>query len=371
MRWKKALAGLAFGLCLLWQGEKIAGVRAMPAEQGTVGTLLFYVNAARAAQGLPPYALNPLLTQAAQAHSDYQRDLGYWTHEGPGGSRALDRVLAVGYPAVRVNENIYASSLATPQSVVEWWLTADEAHRDNVLHPALREVGFGVSTDVNGVVYYTMNISAQPNVLPVFINSDSPSASSPSVTLTLTNEAIFSSEPGHIGWADQVMISNTPDFAGATQQPWAQTISWALDAATPGIKTVYVRFIDGAGRTAASQDSIVLENATPLPTVAPRPPAQATVTPTLPPPPPTYTPASPLPSLTAAPTSALLALSPSPVTITNAPPPTLITAIPPAAPTPITGQAPIVPAQMLFFVLLGLGISALLIGGVLLARSSR
>src|SRR5574340_57612 len=122
--------------------------------------MLAAVNAARVASGLPPYALNPLLTQSAQAHSEYQRDTGQITHEGPGGSRAFERAAAVGYPGARVNENIYAG-IGGPERAVEWWLTADEPHRHNVLHPTLREVGIGAATNAQGVTYYTMDISAQ------------------------------------------------------------------------------------------------------------------------------------------------------------------------------------------------------------------
>jgi hypothetical protein len=359
MRWKRNLAGLALGMCLLWQPDEAVYTQAMPEEQDAVAALLLYVNAARIANGLPPYALNPLLTQAAQAHSEYQRDIGHWSHDGAGGSHPIDRVLATGYPATRVNENLYATSMDGPEAVVEWWLTADEAHRNNVLHPALREVGFGAAADAGSVVYYTMNISAQPNVLPVFIDNDSPSASSPYVTLTLTNEMIFSGGPGQIGWASQVLISSAPDFAGAMPQSWAQTIPWVLDtAAAPGIRTVYVRFIDEAGRTADSQDSIFLEA---LSTQEPDAIPLRTATPTLLSPPSTYTPALP-------PTFLTPSLAPSSLTPL---PPISTTPARPTTPTQTPAQAAAPPLQMLFVVVLGLGISALLVGTCLLVRRIR
>jgi hypothetical protein len=161
----------------------------------------------------------------------------------------------------------------------------------------MREIGIGAAADASGTIYYTMDISAQPNVLPIFINNDAYSASGPNVTLTLTNENIFSGGPGQIGRADQVMISNSPDLAGAAPQGWAQSISWTLDtSAGPGQKTVYVRFIDSAGRTADSQDSIVLESTA---GAAPPPPQpQPTAVPVVP----TSAPAQPVkPQSTASP----------------------------------------------------------------------
>ncbi len=367
MRWK---AGLALGICLLClQCSKAGHAQASPEEQDAAAALLLYVNAARVANGLPPYALNPLLTQAAQAHSEYQRDIAHWSHEGADDTYAIDRVRDLGYPAIRVNENVYASSIAGPQEVVDWWLEIDEAHRDNVLHPSLREVGFGTAADADGVVYYTMNISAQPNVLPVFINNDALSTSRPTVTLTLTNEEIFSSGADQIGWATQVLISNSPDFAGAAPRPWAQIIPWALDTADgSGVKTVYVRFIDEAGRIADSQDSIILEAiAAASPTAA----SSRTATPTLLPPPPTYTAISPPLSPAASPVSPSLQPIITPAAIDSTQPAPLAATLPPTTPVQPSSHAAAPPAQMLFVVILGLGISTLLVGIYLLVRPAR
>lgn len=239
--------------------------------------LLSAINAARIASGLPPYALNPLLTQAAQQHSEYQHDTGEITHTGPGEMRAYDRVLATGYPALRVNENIYAG-IGGPEKAVEWWITADEAHRHNILHPTLREIGIGAATNEQGVTYYTMDLSAQPNTLPVFINNDAPATRETSVTLTLNNEEIFYGA-GQIGYATQVMISNSPDFSQATAQPWSRFLSWTLDTRTGrGAKTVYVRYIDAAGVTADAQDTIYFDPRATiiLPTIVTVPPLAGT-----------------------------------------------------------------------------------------------
>lgn len=283
---------------------------AIAQDAGTVGRMLSAINAARIANGLPPYALNPLLTLSAQRHSEYQASIGQWTHTGPDGSLTLQRALAVGYPATRANENVYAGNV-TPEEAVHWWLTADEAHRNNVLHPDMREIGIGAARASDGTIYYTMDISAQPNVLPIFINGDAYSTPDANVMLTLTNETIFAGGPGQIGRAAQVLVSNSADFSGASPQAWSQYIQWTLDASAAGQKTVFVRFVDSAGRTADSQDSIVLDasgvGAPPviaLPTVPPLAPTSAPPVAVAPAPtrfPPTAIPPSPTPTATSSP----------------------------------------------------------------------
>jgi len=267
---------------------------AMPAraqDPALVARLLAAINADRIANGLPPYAYNALLSISAQRHSEYQSSIGHWTHDGADGSRALQRAQAVGYPAARANENVYSGN-TSPEEVANWWYTADQDHRNNILHPVLREIGLGIAPDAGGQLYWTMDISAQPNVLPIFINNDSYATSDPYVTLTLWNEGVFYGA-GQIGQATQVMISNSPDFSGAATQAWAQSIRWTLDTSVgAGTKTVYVRFSDSAGRTADSQDSIAYDGAavnsppiipllplfpTAAPTSAPPQPSQASV----------------------------------------------------------------------------------------------
>jgi hypothetical protein len=275
--WKRSISQLCLAITLVCMAT---GAAQMAQAQGsdTVPRILAAVNSDRVANGLAPYALNSLLTLSAQRHSEYQAGIGQWTHTGADGSLSLQRALAVGYPASRTNENVYAGT-SSPEEVVHWWYTADAAHRNNVLHTAMREIGIGAALGADGTTYFTMDISAQPNVLPLFIDSDAYSTSNPNVTLTLTNEFIFPGGPGQIGSVSQVLVSNSPDFAGASPQGWAEYIQWTLDTSSgAGPKTVYVRYIDPAGRTADSQDSIVLAEGGPFPPAAPQP--------TSPPPPP-------------------------------------------------------------------------------------
>jgi len=344
-------------------------------DSAAIFEILSGINAARIANGLTPYALNPLLTQAAQVQSEYQRDTGQVTHDGAGGTRALDRVLATGYPASRANENIYAG-MGGPQQAVNWWLGSTAGHVQNILHEYMREVGIGVAPSSDGLTYYTVVFSAQPNVLPIFINNDAYATNNPDVTLALTNEGIFGSSAGGIGHAAQILVSNTPDFAGATSQPWAQFVSWRLDtSAGDGLKTVYVRFVDAAGSTADSQDSIVLDTGggsvviepTAIPTLPPQP-TVAEARPVVPTLQPTDTP-------TLAPTATFVA-----ETVRETATPTLggsrVTFTPTTTPVVAPRQLTVLglPTKSLRLFLmgtLGLGLVSLVIGSLQLVMGSR
>jgi uncharacterized protein YkwD len=267
---------VALSLSLLFAPSLVSAQAVTLQDSAAVFQILSGINSARVANGLTPYALNPLLMQAAQAHSEYQRDTGQITHDGPGGTRALDRVLAVGYPAARANENIYAG-MGEPGDAVKWWLGSTAGHVQNIMHEVMREVGIGVASSSDGMTYYTVVFSAQPNVLPIFVNNDANSTNSPVVTLALTNEGIFSGSSGGIGRATHILVSNTPDFADAVPQPWAQYVDWTLDTSTGDSLDT-----NGGGVAVAPT---MLPTAPPQPTaIAPQPVApipQPTETPTV------------------------------------------------------------------------------------------
>ncbi|MCP4139001.1 MAG: LysM peptidoglycan-binding domain-containing protein [Chloroflexi bacterium] len=127
-------------------------------------TLIAEVNALRANNGLPPYAINATLMAIAQAHSDYQAATGTVTHYSADGSRPYQRALAAGYPvggnlAARgyFSENIQAGTNLSPAAAVQAW-QGDAPHLNTMLSPHLTEVGAGV-TNVNGYIYYTLDAS--------------------------------------------------------------------------------------------------------------------------------------------------------------------------------------------------------------------
>jgi hypothetical protein len=168
---------LALTLCLLLAGTGVSARAARdPKPALDAYTLIAEVNALRAANGLPPYAINATLMAVAQAHSDYQASISTVTHYSADGSRPYQRALAAGYPVGGdlslggfYSENILAGMNISPSAAVVVW-QGDAPHLNTMLSPHLTEVGAGV-TDVNGYVYYTLDASTPadgsvPNYTP-------------------------------------------------------------------------------------------------------------------------------------------------------------------------------------------------------------
>jgi uncharacterized protein YkwD len=110
---------------------------------------LCLLNGQRADRGLPALSTNARLARAAEGHAADMVRHSYFAHEGRNGSDITDRIGATGYiPADGrwvIGENLAwgTGALATPRSIVNAWMNST-GHRANVLHPAYREIGFGI-----------------------------------------------------------------------------------------------------------------------------------------------------------------------------------------------------------------------------------
>ncbi len=311
--------GLRLLLILIFLCGLIRLVNPARAQEETPARRLYaLVNQARLDNGLAPYGWSDLLAAAAQRHADDLAAHNLASHTGSDGSTPARRIAEAGYMAwgngTVVGENFWIGS-GTLQDVLDWFLS-DPPHRENILSTRYREIGIGVATDDAGKVYYVLDFGARPNVLPIFINDDAPTTESPQVAIRLTNEEAYPQGEGaaFMGRAVEVRISSTPDFSGASWQPWESLMPWTLPA-EPGEHWVYVQFRDGAGRTAGAADSIVLVPAgitpVPSPTGTPVPPPTDTPVPS-----PTAPPApTPLPSPTSIPLTEVPTVLPSPTAV--------------------------------------------------------
>lgn len=234
------------------------------------------INQARLARGMPPYAFNAQLAQAAQLHSD---DLGRagasmarLGHAGSDGSTPLDRIERSGYhTAGSWAGEIWANAPSPQYAFDRYW--QDPSHINMILHPVMREFGIGVTLSAYGYVM-VVDFGAQPNVLPVFINDGAVVAHDPRIKLTLTNEdAIPTGDgPTRLGRAISVQIAFEPGFSGAPRQPYSSQISLTLPPAA-GKHTVYVKYADAQGRSAVSSATIQLVAALSPTPVVQSPPA--------------------------------------------------------------------------------------------------
>jgi uncharacterized protein YkwD len=351
-------------LAVLLPGRVAGPVRA----QDPARDLLRLINSARLDQGLYPYVVNAQLTAAAQRHSDDMAVTGQIDHTGSDGSSSTQRVLEAGYGAYPfgplVSENIFGGS-GGAEIPFNTWLEQAGA-RSNLLHEKYRELGIGVASDAQGQTFWTLNVGAQPNVLPVLINDDTASVDTVTVTLRLLPENVVPDGVGTaMGQPVEYRASTSVQFTGTEWSPWVEQVPFVLDE-TPGQQTVYVQLRDAADRTTVSQDSVVLTGletivtpTVPLVTATPGTPAatsttSGTSTPTSPASPtPTRTPttsptpaatetttltptptASPTPDPTATATYLPTGTPPPVETVTSSPPPLPTRGMPPTPPTP-------------------------------------
>ncbi len=136
---------------------------ALTTDTAKVTETINALNAYRAANGLPAYAVNDLLTKAAVAHANDMACNQLFTHTGSDGSTFTTRVAASGYNASSVTENVYGSyPPLTGQGAVDWWKNdkTDIRHNQNLLSTTYTEIGVGYSF-FNNFGYYVL-VFAKP-----------------------------------------------------------------------------------------------------------------------------------------------------------------------------------------------------------------
>ena len=244
--------------------------RSGSAQTESKSAILAAISQVRVANGLAPLALNPALEKAAQEHSDDMANKGYVDHVGSDSSSPTDRINSAGYPAwssTRVaGEVVYAGDKGFSEALT--FLLKDDAQRRILLNSHFREIGIGFTNapNANGVqtTYWTLTFGAQPNVLPIFVNDGATLINVPQVAIHLTQEdAVPNGESNAIGNALEVRVSSDSSFKGVNWQKWEALIPFTFDK-MPGLKTVYVQFRDGGGRTTISTVSVQYDpNSTP------------------------------------------------------------------------------------------------------------
>ncbi|NSW51267.1 MAG: LysM peptidoglycan-binding domain-containing protein [Anaerolineae bacterium] len=137
-------------------------VSASPNQEAAAYSLIAAVNDLRSGNGVLILSENTLLNIAAQTHSEYQAALGYWTHEGPGGSNETDRAFAVGYgggSSIACDEAVAVASSDKDAAYIVYTLWNDYVHRDVVLlNTKYTEIGAGVAKGSDGLYYYTVDV---------------------------------------------------------------------------------------------------------------------------------------------------------------------------------------------------------------------
>jgi uncharacterized protein YkwD len=126
---------------------------ARPDDLGQLRTLaLDLVNEEREVHDLPPLRIDSELSEAAQRHAEDMLNRGYYAHESPEGSTALDRYVRAGgsrWKVVAENiarcENCGERSMeGTVEAFQHSWMSSAE-HREAILASRMTDFGFGIA----------------------------------------------------------------------------------------------------------------------------------------------------------------------------------------------------------------------------------
>jgi uncharacterized protein YkwD len=119
------------------------------------------INELRAQNGLPAYARNPLLEQAALVHAQDTAQQGELIHTGSDGSKPADRVERTGYAAVGVSEITVTGN--SVEWAINWWMDEqppNDPHRSAILSDSYEDIGVAVVEAGN--THFFVAVLAQP-----------------------------------------------------------------------------------------------------------------------------------------------------------------------------------------------------------------
>jgi uncharacterized protein YkwD len=130
-------------------------------DTGVEMQILTLINTARAEQGLSELSVSSALQRAAMGHSLDMACQDFIDHVGSDGSTWYDRAASQGYAnANSAHENIYVGDPTfggTAEGAFSWWMNS-QVHRDNILFPAVSEIGIGYVYNPNSTYggYFTV-----------------------------------------------------------------------------------------------------------------------------------------------------------------------------------------------------------------------
>ena len=141
----------------------------------SISGLLSATNAQRVGNGVSSLSLNAKLDAAAQAKAEDMAARNYWSHNTPEGNPPWGFVTAQGYAYQKLGENL-ATGFSDEQATINGWM-ASPPHRENLLDPAYKEVGFGYANNPNYtsagggpmtivVAFYGLPVNAVPPPAP-------------------------------------------------------------------------------------------------------------------------------------------------------------------------------------------------------------
>lgn len=108
----------------------------------SVQRLLDLTNSKRQEQGLSALFLNEKLSHAAFSKGENMFAKNYWAHNAPDGTTPWYFIRQVQYDYVYAGENL-ARGFTNSDAIIEAWMDSP-THRENMLSPNYRDIGFAV-----------------------------------------------------------------------------------------------------------------------------------------------------------------------------------------------------------------------------------
>ena len=206
-----------------------------PSEPDQIGferELFTLVNKARLDRGLTPLKSSETLTRAARGHSrDMSKTQRLETLDSTGRT-PVQRAEAAGFRQPQFVVESIGAGYQKPEQVFNAML-ANPNSAENLFNGDVSEIGVGyafVREDKAFHHYWTIDLGKQSGlVFTVVVNNGSEATTSAQVLLRI----------GGKGWAQQMKISNSADYANAEWEPYAETKTWTLSEGT-GPKRIYV-----------------------------------------------------------------------------------------------------------------------------------
>lgn len=193
----------------------------------SIQDLLNQTNQKRQENGLPPVVLNDQLTRAAEMKGDDMFAKNYWAHVSPDGVTPWVFIKNAGYDYLYAGENL-ARGFTTATDTVNAWM-ASPTHRENLLSPNFKDIGFAVKTGTltgSETILVVQEFGSKYNGTK---DADAPTTVvQPTATPTAIAQAPTQLRPtGHSTLRDEPSGSDSKSFAGQAEKPQV------LPSATP------------------------------------------------------------------------------------------------------------------------------------------
>ena len=224
------------------------GVYLAPFNEEYEQEVVELVNAARAAENLPPLKRVAALGYSSRYHAADMAQDDYFDHNSfdrSGGDLVqtcawVERVLSYyGPDSQGLGENI-AAGYATPSAVMDGWMSSTAGHRDNILNPGYREIGVGYYQGGRGGTYWVQDFGTRSGVYPIVINAEAATTADRHVSLYIY---------GSGDW-DEMRLRNDDGDWGAWRT-FQSRLDWQLRPVV-GERAVWVEMRRGTATTVSS-----------------------------------------------------------------------------------------------------------------------